>query len=94
MCGNSPKVLTPTASAPVSYTHLQARQVYHVAPSPVFQYPGTAAHYVRVDVYGVDGVCHADAVVVAKDVSDISRIALGAVTDKDFAGFQIDAAGA
>ena len=38
------------------------------------------------------GSCHADAVVVAKDVSDISRIALGAVTDKDFAGFQIDAA--
>ena len=29
---------------------------------------------------------------MAKDVSDISRIALGAVTDKDFAGFQIDAA--
>ena len=29
---------------------------------------------------------------MAKDVSDISRIALGAVTDKDFAGFQMDAA--
>ncbi len=29
---------------------------------------------------------------MAKDVSDISRIALGAVTDKDFTGFQMDAA--
>ena len=48
------EALALAMNKPVSYTHLaQARQVYHVAPSPVFQYPGTAAHYVRIDVYGV-----------------------------------------
>ena len=69
---------------------LRARDVYDIAPFPVFQYPGASAHYVRVDVGRIYGVCHPDTIVVAEHVTYISTIAFRSVADEYLARFDKD----
>ena len=66
------------------------RDVYDIAPFPVFQYPSASAHYVRVDVDRIYGVCHPDTIVVAEHVAYISTIAFRSVADEYLARFDKD----
>lgn len=51
----------------------QAGHINYIAPFPSRQKLACAsARYVRVDVGRIDRVGHSDAVVVAKDVADVS----------------------
>ena len=59
--------------------------LYHITPFAVFfQYAGASAHYVAVNVDGVDRVSYSHTVVMAEYVAYVSRIALGSVVDEDF----------
>ena len=70
----------------------RTRTISYAAPSPRFDVAGASAHDVRVYIYGIDGVCDADAVVRAQDVAKVSRIALGAVVDEYLVRVYADAA--
>ena len=54
---------------------------------------GVADHDIGVDVNGVNGVGDGDFIAGAEDIEDVAGVALGAVGDEDFVGFDIEAAG-
>ena len=60
----------------------RARHVHHVAPPAVVDHPRAPYHHVRVYVYGIDGVGHADAVVPPHQLLYVARVALCAVVDE------------
>ena len=68
------------------------RHVGDVAPLAVFlQYSGTSAHHVAVYIDRINRVGHSHAVVVAQNVTDVSRVALCSVVHKDFRRTEMDA---
>ena len=70
----------------------RAWQVVDVAPASVLQHSGTTAHHVRVDVYGIDRVGHADGIVPTYYLADVARIALSSVIDEHLRRVNLDAA--
>ena len=70
-----------------------AGHVGYVAPLAVlFQYAGTSAHHVAVNIYGIDGIGDPHTVVMAEDVADVSRIAFRPVVDEYFLRAEMNAA--
>ena len=73
----------------------RAGEVGDVRPFSVgAQLSGASAHYVGVDVDGVDRVGEAYAVVAAEYVSEVSGVAFCSVADEYFGGVYVDSAGA
>ena len=72
---------------------IRTGHIGYIAPFAVFfQYAGASAHYVAVNVDGVDRVGYSHTVVMAEYVAYVSRIALGSVVDEDFLWAEMNAA--
>ena len=71
----------------------RARHVYHVAPLAVVHCSRAAYHHIRVDVYGIDGVGHTDAVVPAYEFLDVAGVAFCSVVDENLVGIKMYAPG-
>ena len=71
---------------------LGAWQIAHVAPFALLVHEACpTVHHVGIDVDGVDRVGNSHGIVPSDQVTDVSRVAFGAVVDEYFVGTQVDA---
>ena len=71
---------------------LQAWHIRHVAPLPVNERAGAAAHHVAVYVHRVDWVGDSEVVVPPHQLADVARVALRPVVDEYLARVDVYAA--